>query len=550
MIRKLLVSLTLLFYFNSSAQNTLGTTFITEDVFEAFTLYTVNTKSYLLNNCGEVINEWTSAYLPGNAVYLLPNGNLLRAGRLADGSSDISLGGQGGIIELYNWDGDLLWSYVYNTNTFRQHHDVFPMPNGNVLILAVKTITDTEAIDEGRNPALLADTRLYMEEIFEVEPVGTNQANVVWEWNIKDHLIQDFDNTKANFGDVSANPGKMDINFLNGGSGGENWLHFNSIQYYENFDQIVISSRNLSEVLIIDHSTTTAEAATSSGGNSGRGGDFVYRWGNPQSYQQGTATDRILYGQHYPHYIADGLTDEGKIILFNNGNGREPNFSEVLIIDPPVSDTGIYSYTPDTAYGPLAADYTYSDLPADPTADSDFYSAIVSSAQRLPNGNTLICEGRTGEIFEIDASDTIVWEYQNPISNADGTSYIQGEAPPVNGLVFRAIKYAPDYPAFVGRDLTPGAPLEQNPDLTACFNLSVDDFEITEISIHPNPATDYINVTSTSNIDKIELYSVLGKKVHEVNDVDTMNLSNFNSGIYFVRLYSGNNSISKKIIKQ
>ncbi|MCD2260499.1 aryl-sulfate sulfotransferase [Psychroserpens luteolus] len=550
MIRKLLVSLTLLLYFNSSSQNTLGTTFITDDVFEAFTLFTVNTKSYVLNNCGEVINEWTSAYLPGNAVYLLPNGNLLRAGRLVDGSSDISLGGQGGIVELFNWDGDLLWSYVYSSNTFRQHHDIFPMPNGNVLILAVKTITDTEAVDEGRNPALLTDPRLYMEEIFEVEPVGTNQGTVVWAWNIKDHLIQDFDSTKANFGTVADNPGKMDINFLNGGTGAENWLHFNSIQYYENFDQIVISSRNLSEVLVIDHSTTTAEAATSSGGNSGKGGDFLYRWGNPQAYGQGTEADRILYGQHYPHYIADGLTDAGKIILFNNGNGREPNFSEVLIIDPPVSNTGDYSYTPGTAYGPLTADYTYSDLPADPMEDSDFYSAITSSAQRLPNGNTMICEGRTGEFFEIDPSDNIVWEYQNPISNADGTSYIQGEEPPVNGLVFRAIKYAPDYPAFFGRDLTPGAPLEQNPDLTACLNLSVDDFEISEVSVYPNPTSDYINITSTSDIDKIELYSVLGKKVHEVKQTNSLDLSNFDSGVYFVQLYSGNASISKKIIKQ
>lgn len=547
MIKNLLISITVFIVSYSQAQNTIGTTFITEDVFEAYTLYTVNTKSYLLNNCGEVINEWTSAYLPGNSVYLLPNGNLLRPGRLNDGTSNISLGGQGGIIELYNWDGDLLWTYTYNTNEMRQHHDVYPMPNGNVLILAVTTLTDTEAIAAGRNPSLLIDPRLYNEQIIEVEPVGTTQGNIVWEWNIKDHLIQDFDNTKANFGDVSANPGKMDINFLNGNTGVENWLHFNSIQYYENFDQIVISARKLSEVLIIDHSTTTAEAATSSGGNSGKGGDFLYRWGNPQSYRQGTEANRILYGQHYPHFIADGLVDEGKIIVFNNGFGRTPLFSEVVIFDPPVSNTGVYSYTPDTAYGPSTSDYSYSDQSSDP---SDFYSAIVSSAQRLPNGNTLICEGRTGEVIEIDSNDAIVWKYVNPISNADGTVYVQEEAPPVNGLVFRAIKYAPDYPAFTGKDLTPGAPLEQNPDLTACMNLSLDDFETAEVKVYPNPTSDYINVASTTTIDKIELYSILGKKIHEVNNTNTVDISNFNSGVYFVQLYSGNRQISKKIIKQ
>lgn len=546
MKRKLLLLLSVVCLYFAEGQNTIGTTFITEDVFDAYTLYTVNTSSYVLNNCGEVINEWSSAYLPGNSVYLLPNGNLLRAGRLADGSSNISLGGQGGIIELYNWDGDLLWSYTYSSNEFRQHHDIYPMPNGNVLILAVTTLTDTEAIAAGRDPNLLVDPRLYNEQIFEVEPVGSNQGNIVWEWNVKDHLIQDFDNTKDNFGDVSMSPGKMDINFLNGNTGVENWLHFNSIQYYENFDQIVISARKNSEILIIDHSTTTAEAATSLGGNSGKGGDFIYRWGNPQAYKQGTEADRKMYGQHYPHYIPDGLVDEGKIIVFNNGFGRTPLFSEVNIIDPPVSNTGIYTYTSGTAYGPTDVEYSYSDQSSVP---SEFYSAIVSSAQRLPNGNTLICEGRTGEIFEIDSNDNLVWKYVNPISNADGTVYTQEEAPPVNGLVFRAIKYAPEYTAFDGRDLTPGPPLEQNPNLTECQNLSVNDFEISEVTVFPNPATDYINISTTITIDKIELYSVLGKKISEVDNTTIVDVSNLSSGIYFMQIHSGINSMSKKIVK-
>ena len=295
MKKKLLCLFLLLDIITSNSQNTVGTTFITEDVYDAFTLISANTKAYLINNCGEVVNEWTSAYIPGNAVYLLPNGNLLRAGRVQDNSSDIVFGGQGGIVELFDWDGNLIWSFLYNSNQERQHHDVFPMPNGNVLILAATVISSVEAISAGRDPNSLPENRLYNEQIIEVEPIGTNQANIVWEWNVKDHLIQDIDNSKDNFGDVSMNPGKLDINFLNGGSGTANWLHFNSIQYDEILNKIVISSRNLSEIYIIDHSTTTAEAATSSGGTYGKGGDFLYRWGNPQSYKQGSEADRILY---------------------------------------------------------------------------------------------------------------------------------------------------------------------------------------------------------------------------------------------------------------
>ncbi|WP_204346323.1 aryl-sulfate sulfotransferase [Psychroserpens algicola] len=546
MIKKLLFGFSLFISSLSVAQNTVGTVSITEEAFEAYTLISIHTKAYLINNCGEVINEWNSSYLPGNAVYLLPNGNLLRAGRLEDGSSNIIFGGLGGIIELFDWDGNIIWSYTYSTNEFRQHHDVFPMTNGNILILAATVLTEAEAIAAGRDPNLLSQSRLFNEQIIEVEPIGANQGNIVWEWNFKDHLIQDFDNTKANFGDVALTPGKLDINFLNGGNGGSNWLHVNSIQYDQNLDQIVISSRNLSEIYIIDHSTTTAEAATDSGGNYGRGGDFLYRWGNPQAYRQGSETDRVLYGQHYPHYIPDGLNDAGKLMIFNNGNGRTPEYSEVLIVNPPTSSPGFYSYTTNTAYGPTSSDYSYSDQSTDP---SEFYSSILSSAQRLPNGNTLVCEGRFGEIFEIDDNENIVWEYINPIDGVDGTASMQGgERPSINSL-FRATKYAPDFPAFAGRDLSPSPPLEFNPNITACQNLSTTDIDISSISLYPNPASDYIHITSQYPVDKLELYSVLGKKVHEVTLSNSIDVSAVKSGVYFLQIHFKHKRISKKIIK-
>ncbi|MEM9679324.1 MAG: aryl-sulfate sulfotransferase [Bacteroidota bacterium] len=547
MIKRLLVLL-LVVYGHIQAQNTVGTISITEDAYDAFTLFTVNTKVYLINNCGEVINEWNSNYLPGNAVYLLPNGNILRAGRLNDGSSNIGFGGQGGIVELFDWDDNLLWSYTYSSNQFRQHHDVFPMPNGNVLILAATVVSDTDAIQAGRNPAFLPDNELYNEQILEVQPVGATGGNIVWEWNAIDHLIQDFDNTKNNFGVVADNPQKIDVNYLNGFSGGNNWLHINSMQYDAERDQIVLSSRNLSELWIIDHSTTTAQAATGAGGTYGRGGDLLYRWGNPEAYDQGTPVNRQLFGQHYPYIIPSGLPNAGKIIAFNNGFGRTPLFSEVDIIDPPISSPGVYTYTPGTPYGPATTDFTYSDLSTDP---SEFYSAIVSSAQQLSNGNILVCEGRDGVFFEIDPSNSnaIVWKYINPVSNADGSQYEQTNPPPINNLTFRAVKYGMDYPAFDGRDLTPGLPLEINPDLTPCNNLSIDDFEISSLNIYPNPVNDFVTIDSTSPLDRIEVYNMLGAKVNETNS-STVDFREMNPGIYFLRVHSNSQSISKKIIKR
>lgn len=87
------------------AQNTIGTTHISEGVYNGYSLFTAYTETYLINNCGEVINQWSSNFPPGNAVHLLENGSILRAGRTE--SQDITFGGQGGVIEIFNWTGDL-----------------------------------------------------------------------------------------------------------------------------------------------------------------------------------------------------------------------------------------------------------------------------------------------------------------------------------------------------------------------------------------------------------------------------------------------------------
>jgi hypothetical protein len=324
-------------------------------------------------------------------------------------------------------------------------------------------------------------------------------------------------------------------------SGINNWLHINSMQYNATLDQIVLSSRHMSEIYIIDHSTTTAQAATSTGGTYGKGGDFLYRWGNPQAYKQGTEADRKLYGQHYPHWIPDGLTDAGKLILFNNGFGRSPSYSEVFILTPPTDTPGRYSYTSGTAYGPETPDYTYSN-------GTNFFSRILSSAQRLPNDNILICDGDSGYFFEIDSNENIVWEYINPASN-DGI-LSQGDSPiDFANIVFRAHKYAPDYAAFTGRDLTPGDPIELNPDLSGCDNLGTTDFTLNTVKLYPNPTLNQISIASQKPIDAIEVYTVLGSKATSIQNSKSISLQSLKAGVYVVKIYSGTQKVTKKIIK-
>lgn len=439
--------------------NNLGTLLNDPKAYDGYTLFTIYKATYLIDNCGRVINQWLSTYDRGGAFCLLEDGSLLRAGKIIN--PGLPYGGIGGVIEKFNWQGDLIWSYVYSSPSYSQHHGLVPLPNGNILFLSAHKKTRDEAILAGRNPEHLPEDGLYDERIIEIEPSGSNGGTIVWEWSTWDHLVQDYDNTKFNYGVVSENPQLLDINYQGSPNKDTDWLHFNSIQYHVDLDQIIISSQKLSEIYIIDHSTTTEEAKFDNGGNSGMGGAIMYRWGNPEAYHHGTPADRKLFGQHNAHWIPNDHPDGGKIMLFNNGLGRKTDYSSVDIIDTPKEGTFNYRNNPGEPYGPEAPDWSYSH-PDDPVM---FYSKILSSAQRLPNGNTLICEGTKGTFFEINEDQEIVWKYVNPITN-QGEPLSQGDTTASN--VFQAIKYSQDYEGFTGKDLIPGNPLELNFDIGNC----------------------------------------------------------------------------------
>ena len=526
-----------------SQVNTLGTISLTEEAYDGYTLFSSHKNTFLINNCGQVINQWSSDYLPGHSVYILPNGNLIRAGR--KDTSTITFGGVGGIVEMFDWDGNLVWEFVYSSDDYRLHHDIYPMPNGNILVLAATVMSNEETILAGRDPNLVSGAGiLYNEQILEIKPIGTNDYSIEWEWNFNDHLIQDYDDTKNNYGVIEEHPEKLDINFLNDRIPAENWLHVNSIQYDETLDQIVISSRNLSELFIIDHSTTTEEASGDTGGTYGKGGDFLYRWGNPVAYRQGNEDNRTLFGQHFPHIIKPGLKDEGKIILFNNGTDREPAFSEVMIFSAPTTSPGIYTYEPDSSYGPEAAEFTYSS-----NEDNNFTSGILSGAIRLPNENLLICDGNSGRLFEITATNDIVWNYIIPMNNTTGEISSQGDVLESGNSTFRGIKYSTDYEGFTGKDVTPGDPIESNFNLNTCLSLSTDNLLNNNITIYPNPVIDLININTSLTILEVEIYDVLGKRLNYIKfNNRKIDVSGVNSGVYILKIKTEIGIILKKIL--
>ncbi len=404
-----------------------------------------STTTYLIDSYGRLVHTWPSSYRPALSAYLLENGNLLRTASMTDG---------GGGFELIAWDGTLLWSFEYFDEVagYQSHHDVEQLPNGNVLVLVRDIKSLAEAEQAGRDPSLLTGARLNVEYVIEVDQTGPTTGDIVWEWHLWDHLIQDFDPTKDNYGSVSEHPELVDINFAIDGRA--EWLHGNSIAYNAELDQIVISYRNLGEIMVIDHSTTTAEAASHSGGARGIGGDILYRWGNPQSYRAGTPDDQQLFVQHDACWIPDDLPGGGNLLVFNNGTGRpDGDYSSVEEISSPVDSEGEYPIlTPGTSFGPVSPTWTY--------AAEGFYSPHISGSQRLSNGNTLICEGNSGRFIEVIPDGTILWEYIVPLSR--GNAVAQGD-PITRNNVFKCYRYPADYPGLVGKDLTPGAPIEIYP---------------------------------------------------------------------------------------
>jgi hypothetical protein len=243
------------------------------------------------------------------------------------------------------------------------------------------------------------------------------------------------------------------------------WTHTNAVAYNADLDQIMISIHNHSEVWIIDHSTTTAEAASHAGGRSGKGGDLLYRWGNPQVYRAGDAADQRLFVQHNAHWIPKGLPGAGHMLVFNNGHrGAGGQFSSVDEIVLPVDAQGRYTREAGEKFGPEFAVWSYT-----APKETDFYSSFISGASRLPNGNTMICSGANGIMFEVTPDKKVVWQYMNSphgqpagAAGRGGRGGRGGGGGPNPKSLFRAYRYGTEFAGLAGKELTPGKTLEEH----------------------------------------------------------------------------------------
>lgn len=524
------------------AQNTLGViTYEDSLVEDGYNLLYPHNQSYvyLLDNCGRIVHTWQDApnKSPGNIAYIQPNGNLVRASRDNSIAGDpIWAGGGGEFIEILDWDNNLLWTFELEDSLFRLHHDIRVMPNGHILAIAWERHLQAEALAAGRDPNRLPDGEVWGEKIIELEPVGATGFNIVWEWSLWDHLIQDIDTSKANYGVVANHPELVDLNF---GDAAKDWVHLNSIDYNADLDQILVSAPTFNEIWIIDHSTTTIQAAGHSGGLSGRGGDLLWRWGNPMAYGRGDSTHTQLHFQHDAHWVDKFLApgsdpDYGKILVFNNRYASDHSAVHVL---EPQFDTYDWEYLfAGSTFAPALPSWTYTR----PTP-TDFYSPIVSGAQRLENGNTLILSGQSGYAFEITPSGQIVWEFRNPLVN--GTPANNGDTLVLSAnLVFRFNRYPADFAGFSGRNLAPGNYLTPGADSTLCpMTIGIEEPVLSQwLKAFPNPAQDQLQlVWEGPQAVPAEIWDATGQlrwrgQIH--GTTQTVSTQSWASGLYLLRV--------------
>jgi len=528
----------------SAQENTVGLLSYDEDrAFDGYNLIYPHRQStvFLLNNCGELVHQWEGdpGRVPGNTAYLLENGNLVRTYRPASAAGDpIFAPGAGASVEIRSWDNELLWDFTQNDAEGRLHHDIAIKENGNILMIVWDFISEEDAIQAGRDPALIAQGSVWPEKIIEVNM----EQEIVWEWRAQDHLVQDFDETKDNFGVISENPGKINFNYDTNMASAD-WLHANAMDYNDERGQIMLSIPQFDEIWIIDNTTTTEQAAGTFGGLSNVGGELMYRWGNDFAYDRDELENQNLFFQHDAQWVDDFLPpshpDFGKILVFNNRIGSD--FSAVTFVDPGWDMyKGRYGRNADGTFAPEEPLRTLTH--PDPQR---LFSTGLSGVQPLANGNILISSGRQGYAFELTPDNEIVWEYVTPITG--GVSATQGDVLALNdNLTFRMTRFPIDYAAFDGRELEPIGFIELEPNEDYCARLvpvaNVRNIDY-NLNISPNPTTGFLTLEYDYAMEaNFEIFDLVGRSMMTFDGIGArkyVDVSQLNPGIYFMQINGG-----------
>jgi len=509
--------------------------FLAAQSFNGFALYNAqgSNTTYLIDENQQIAHTWNMTSECNYTVQLKKNGNLIRGtknpGNILGGAAEA------GKVQEIAPDGSVVWEYVYSSSDYLSHHDL-TLIGDNVLLTAWEVKSASEVANAGYT-GNVGNSGKWPTHFIELEPDGNGGANIIWEWHIWDHLCQDVDPNKPNYtSDISDHPELIDINMIQspgggGGGGGQggDWFHINGVDYNEDLDQIAFSSRFASEIYIIDHSTTTNEAASHAGGNSGMGGDILYRWGNPSNY--GISGQQVIPDAvHDVRWIEDdGRPNSGYLQIFNN-KGISSNQSSIDGIETPIDPNNPYKYerVSGQAFEPFS--YTTRDI-CQYLDQGNFVNGSApgqSASDRMSNGNIYINasggQGGDGVMYEIDPSGNLIWGPHFAIGSNNGAQ--------------KGFRYECDYEGIQALE-----PYMNNTSSTSCFDQTDFEniFQEKHFSIYPNPTNRFVNIRLNKYFKSIYIYNILGEKILEniflvnQNEVE-FDFQGFQNGLYMIRL--------------
>ena len=443
---------------------------------DGYTLFGTGGKTYLIDFEGHVIHTWDIGTSP----------RFTEAGTLIDAAGGNPSGSTS--WEELDWNGNVVWQYTETRSTYHPHHDFEKIYNPKLgdstfIYIANKDLTSSQCLAAGCN-ASQNYTGAQMDAIVEVNRKGT----VIWEWCFFNHVVQDlYPSITATYGVIANTPGRRNLN-IPGMPVQKDWLHCNALDYNQSKDQIVISSVH-GEFYVIDHGNTFIPNNPDSSIvlAASKKGDFLYRFGDPAKYNQGSAPsvgtnwetsttgNKQIGGNHDVQWIKSGLPGAGDFLIFNNGQNlfELTGQSYIFEINPYLTSSGStstnYVNPPDAGYNVWAPANPQNFMKASKNISKQvvwkysskdnvsFMNTIGGSAQRLANGNTLVASCNDGHIFEVATDDsTIVWEYINPITS-EGIKKVKGPTYPHDNSVFRAYRYLSTDPALVGHNLIAGS---------------------------------------------------------------------------------------------
>ena len=252
----------------------------------------------------------------------------------------------------------------------------------------------------------------------------------------------------------------------------------------------------------------------------------------------------VLYYQHDVSWVdQQQLQDSeyfGMISIFNNF--IDNRYSEGVIIDPTLIGNNNYAQGEDNLYLPVEFYETISH-----TDTMKQFSSSASNFQLLPNGNFLLHAARQGRTVELSKDENPVWEYMIPLRN--GFAVSQGEELNLSdNFTFSLRRYASEYPAFIGRDLTSQGYLELEPNESYCNLTSIDENIVFDnIKIFPNPVGNTLYISFNDN-RLLSIFDLLGRVVlHQNTSASYIDVSALKPGIYFL---AGTQSNPIKFVKK